>query len=578
MAIFVRTVGTGQFRGHETSIGPYRYNEGSMPHDVFDESGEIGQLGFQAEDVKGRSILLYSDRVELSDDFYGSITGFVNGFDYSDGFFDISGANRLNLLNTEAVVTPEVTTVDRYIRSILSAASIVADIAIAPDVPTTPITTPGYEGNLWILLKRFCALHQLDVSLIRNTVTVRPIRQRRISLQNISRESVNLRQEERSQKFQVAYYNYERKEDELAYPAGGWNPEVEVYSVEANETVVFNISVDAYLESVKQPIILDSVDKDYIGPDSVYSVSGSDGLPVPAALWEFFGGSMSFRLLDLGRVIEVTLKGPSFEQISPYVVAVSDGATQYSTLRIVGTGVFFDRQLATIPTGLTQAETPQEFGREIDNLFVSTFKEAYDAGVKARRHYSLPRHTFDATGRRLEVPDFREFDYLILDDDDSGILDQNVLAFVLPENAVLFTPSFEQFEATLPAGYLFSNFNDSYQSATFQDFEDSVLETVSQSFGNISGSRVRFSDAFYRVRSSNISEAEISVSADFDTLFGDFNNEFDSLQIFEFSNNMAGLQFQDYALVPLRTEIYLDVVFFTLDESELDGEAVLSFG
>lgn len=578
MTIRVTVTGTGRFKGHETSVGFYEYSEGAMPHDVFDQSGEVGQLSFQVdEDDRGRSILLYRDGVELQDNLYGFITGSVNGFNYTDGFVEITGTSRLNLINTEGVVTPEVTTVANYLRDIFNAASITSDIIVAPNVSTKPIVTPAFEGNLWVLLKQFAALHQLDVSLVRNTIFVRPMREREITIESVANEILTLTEDTLVQKFEVAYYNYEQRDDALAYPVGGWTQDVEVYSVEANETVVFDIPVGAFLSEVKQPIVTTFVSKEYSGPDSLYTVSGNDGLPIPTNLWTDFGGRMSFELTDLGRNIQVTLRGPDLEELSPYTIGLSDGATEYSTLRIVGTGVFFDRQTAVIPTGLTANETPQEFGQEIDNVFISTFEEAYAAGVRARRRYSLPRQVFDTSGRRLERRDFREFNYLILDDPLSGLLDQNILGFASDDDAIIFFASFQSYANTLPIGYTFDDFNASYASATFEDFTQSLAELVTQSFGTIAGSRVRFQDAYYRVRNTRVSAEEASASAEYDTLFGDVNSVWSGKTFGEFTNAVAGLDFDDYALIPLRTEQYLDVEYFILDQSQLDV-GVLAFG
>lgn len=579
MAIEITTTGTGAFRGHKTSIGFYEYTEGSTPHDVFDDSGEVGQLQFQVEDTgDSKAILLYRDGVQLTDDFYGSITGDINSFNYSDGIVELTGTSRLNLINTEGYIAPAVTTVKEYVGAILTAAGITADIVFSPSVPTTAITTPGYEGNLWVALKQFAALHQLDVSLIRNTIYVRPMREREISILNVTQNLLSLTEETFARKFQVAYYNYERLVDTLAFPFGGWTPEVEVYQVEAGETVTFDIEVNGFLESVKQPIVQDVVAKDYSGTDSVFSASGNDGLPVTAAFWNNYDGDMSFELLENGTILRVTIVGPSFDEYSPYSIAVSDGATEYSTLRIIGTGVFQNRQLVTVPTGLTADDTPQEFGQEIDNIFINSREEAYAAGVRARRKYALPRQTYDTGGRRLEKPDFTEYDYLVLDDPVFGVLDQNVLAYVEPEDAIVFFESFQTYAASLPDPYSFTNFNSDYSAASFQDFQDSVAEIVTQAFGTIAGSRVRFQDAFYRVRSTSVSANETNVTAEFDTLISDFNTEFAGYNFGAFTGVMVGLSFNDYALIPLRTENYLGVDFFTLDESVLDGEDVLAYG
>jgi hypothetical protein len=167
-----------------------------------------------------------------------------------------------------------------------------------------------------------------------------------------------------------------------------------VYSVEANETVVFDIPVDAFLTEVRQPVVEDFVPQRLFGVLILYILSAQMTVcRVSAELWTDFGGRMSFELTDLGRNIRVTLRGPDLEDLSPYSISVSDGATEYSTLRIVGSGIFFDRQTVTIPTGLTMEETPQQFGQEIDNVFITTAEEAYAAGVRARRQICFAAST-----------------------------------------------------------------------------------------------------------------------------------------------------------------------------------------
>lgn len=525
MSIRITVSGSGSFKGHDTSIGSYQYTEGSMPHDVFDDSGEVGQLFFTAVD-DGNSILLYQDNVTLEDELYGSVTGRVNGFSFTNGFVDVTGTSRLNLINKEGTITSRVTTVPQYLITIFNTASVNTEIIIDPQVENTPIVAPAYEGNLWVLLKEFCSFHQLDVSLIGNAISVRPMRQREISIESVVDEIVNLNEENFVQNFDVAYYNYEQLNNVIAYPFGGWTPDVEVYSVEAGETITFDIPVNAYLESVDQPTVQDTVAKDYSGTNSVYSASGNDGLPVPASFWVAFGGSMSFELTDLGRNIRATLRGPDFPELAPYSIAVSDGATEYSTLRIVGSGVFFDRQTVTIPTGLTSVETPQEFGQEIDNIFIRTREEAIDAGVRARRRYALPRQTFDTTGRSLQRRSYKKYDYLILDDPVFGFLDTNILALLDPDTAVLLYPTFNEYDASLPSPYLFNDFDGTYSTSNFNDFDFSQAKPVGQAFGTIAGSRLRFREAYYRVRTTQVSESQASISAEFDTLFSDFNEVF----------------------------------------------------
>ena len=543
MTTEIETLGAGQFKGHRSNISTFQYNEDATPHLPGDESGAIGELSFSVIDKDNRGILLFRDRFKFRDEFFGSFTGSVSVIDGDNDLLFASGPNRLNQLNIEATFPAQETTVRGVFERIFSTAELFGDIVFDPSIPGDSVSLPGFTGNLWTFTKQVCAFFELEISLIDNTIFVRPIRQREINSESISRVGYRVAELQPVQEFDVAYYNYESLSDTLVYPKGGWTPEVQVYQVQANETVVFDIQVDAYLESVLQPVAQLFVGKDYSGPLSVYAISANDGLPIDPELWEAFGGSMSFELKDNGTVIEVTLVGPDLEDLAPYSLALSDGATQYSTLRIVGTGMFFDRQLQTIKTGLTPAEAPQVKGTEIDSIIIDTQQQAIDAGIRARRIYSLPSQTVEITGRNLPRTDFT------------------------------FFTTFEDYNESLEIGFTFDQFNQNFIDASFLDFNNStntLTPTFRQSFGVVPGSRIKQGDAYYRVKSSDVNLEQITVTAEFDTIFQDFTNTFQGLNFFDATLLFFGLSFSDYALIPLRDRQYFEEEFFILDQSQLD--------
>ena len=569
MATEIQIFGAGQFKGHRSNINTFQYTEDATPHLPGDESGAIGELSFTVLDVDNKGILLFRDDFRFRDDLFGSVTGKVAVIDSNNDLLFVSGPNRLNQLNIEATFPAQETTVRGVFERIFETAQIFEDVAFDPNIQNNQVSLPGFTGNLWTFTKQVCAFFNLEISLINNTIYVRPIRQREVTIETISRTGYRVAELQPVQEFDVAYYNYQSLTDTLVYPKGGWTPEVQVYQVQANETVVFDIEVDAYLESVLQPVAQLFVDKDYSGPLSVYAISANDGLPIDPELWEAFGGSMSFELKDNGTVIEVTLTGPDLEDLAPYSVALSDGATQYSTLRIVGTGMFFDRQLHTVKTGLTPQQAPQVKGTEIDSIIIDTKQQAIDAGVRARRIYAMPQQTFEATGRQLVRKSFVNFDYFVLDDPIFGILDQNVLAFADETDVILFS-TFDDYNQSLPAGYTFAQFNADYGASSFSDFAETLAATFRQSFGTVPGSRVKYLDAYYRVKSSDVNPEQITITADFDTLFSDFNDTFGTLTFDDYAGLFVGLEFEDYDLIPLRETPYFDYDFLVLDEGQLD--------
>lgn len=557
MAIEVEVTGTGRFMGDKSNVVNYTYNEGSTPLVPGDDSGPIGDVSIDVVDDSNSSILLYKDDFLLRDDFHGSVVGSIESVSGSNGVITMGGRSKLALLNVEKIIAPRRGEIGDILEAIMNDCGITTNIVLDAQLSTDIVNVPGYEGDVWVYVKRLCAAHEVEVTIIRDYVVIRPARQRLIDSTDLIEKNWQLQDITLAQEFDVAYYNYSQETDYLVYPEGGWTPDVQVYSVGADETVVFEIPIDFYLTSINQPTVADSVSKTYVGPDSRYAVSGNDGLPIPAAQWIAYGGDMSFAIKGDGSIIEVTLTGMNFPDLAPFTIGLSDGSTSYSTLRITGDGMNFDRQIYTAKTGLTAADTPVVNGGEIDNQAIDTLEDAKKFALYARRLYSLPVQTYQTSTRTFER-----------------------LAGSVP---TIFYPTFEEFAETLTPGYSFSNFNSDYAADTFESFTVDLGNTVPQGFGEVAGSRIQLDDAMYRVRTVNITPDTVSIDAEYDTLFYDFDSVYDFLgyiwsalsttwsllggtwstvvyvppgpKTFEdFNDIFDGVTFNDFALLPMREE------------------------
>lgn len=556
--IFVRLSGTGRFMGAESNVVGYSYSEGSTPLVPGDESGAIGDVSIDVMNCNNASILLYKDEFYLQDNLHGSVIGEIENVSGNNDLITMGGRSRLALLNVDRIIPPRTGTIATIMTAILSDVGITTNIILDNFLSTETINVPAYEGDVWVYVKQLCSAYEFEVTVIRDYIIVRPARQRIIDASNILEKTWQIQDIQLAQEFDVAYYNYTPRTDYIVYPEGGWTPEVQVYQVEANETVEFEVDLDFFLTSVKQPTAQDTVAKDYAGTNSVYSVSANDNLPVAAAFWEDYGGDMSFEILGDGSKLKITITGPTYEPLSPYSIAISDGSTSYSTLRIVGTGMDFDRQVYTEKTGLSATEAPLEKGQEIDNPAISTLEDAKRYALFARRLYSLPSQTYSTSARE----------------------------FPRIEGSIptVFYPTFDEFSDSLPTGYTFTNFNADYAGVTFAEFTVEVGNTVPQGFGEVAGAKVKLEDAMYRVRSVNITPDVVSIEAEYDTLFEDLNPYYgaylwedlepgwsgvgptwgdvlelsiDQLTFSDFNTIFNGTNFKDWALLPLREEVCL---------------------
>jgi len=262
---------------------------------------------------------------------------------------------------------------------------------------------------------------------------------------------------------------------------------------------------------------------------------------------------LSFAIKGDGSIIEVTLTGPNFPSLAPFTIGLNDGSNSYSTLRITGDGMNYNKQIYTEKTGLTANDTPVVNAGEIDNTAIDTLADAKRYALFARRLYSAPTQTFSTSST-----DFPR------------------LSGSLP--TVLY-PSFADFNDSLPAGYAFSNFNSEYSGITFDQFTTTLGDAVPQGFGEVVGSRIRLDDAMYRVRNSTLTPDRVGIDAEFDTLFSDLNDVygaalwsdlepgwtglgptwssiisvlFEERTFEDFNSYFQNVNFKDYSLIPMR--------------------------
>ena len=391
----------------------------------------------------------------------------------------------------------------------------------------------GFTGDVWDWLKQICVAQQIEISLVSSNIVVRPIRGREAEVHKNSSVSWSVANGDIARAVRVWQYNSYRQVNGLVYPAGGWNSDVAVYQVDANEVLTVNIPVNVSIESLQQPSVVSYVDRAYTGPSSVYAVAGNDGLPVPPAQWTAQGGSLTVAIGEDTRSIDVTITGASdpVGTYAPYRIAMSAGPSNYySSLRLIGTGVFFSKQSYDFTTGVPNDKTATEIGVEIDSPAINTIQEAYTIGIGAAQRWAGA---------------------------DQGI---SVSATVINRKGDKGTynyPTFAQFDTDY-AGKTFAQFDTTWTGKTFADFNNAYYASVAdtfenQAFGNVAGARVKHRQAYYRIRNATTTEAGIQYSAERDTTFADFDAVWTGKTFADFDTRFTGKTFADFGVIPLWT-------------------------
>lgn len=289
----------------------------------------------------------------------------------------------------------------------------------------------------------------------------------------------------------------------LVYPPYDQWRSAQVITVAANEVKTVVIDLGASCSSIAHPGPVDLVAANVAPAVSCYSVSGNDTLPIKAFEWQRRGGHISVKLNEDTTTATLTIRGAGIPELSPFTIGVDDGQTQYNTLRLVGTGVAFVKKSITVNTGVPKDLAQQDLGATIDNEFIATIGDAYNAAVKAMGKLlgSYQTITVKTTGiNRL------------------GDTGSYVFPLLSEGNAIFAgfatVAEFNTGQAAITGASTVHEFNAWGRSLSVGRFEN-------QAFGNIAGARVPFDGSWYRIRSATITQDGIDYTAEMDMVLAD---------------------------------------------------------
>jgi len=560
MAVEVTVTGTSSYAGVTTNLTDYSVVEDATPLDPASNNGGVGQLTtsiVENPSAKG-TITLIDDVLTLSDGAKGTTTATVTGIDASNGIASLTADSRMSVLLSTRSASPQFLTMEQTFRYYLGLAGITTGIVFEAPGDSSyrysanlPIPTPGWTDVIFDKLRQFAIVCGAEISLVSNNIVFRPLRTRVAESRRDTAAALTVKRGQIARAIEVVYYQNSYKVNGQVYPKNGvWTEDTPVYQVDAGETLEVNIPVSASLLSIIQPTCVAYVGRYDTG--SVYSVVGQDGLAIVPAQWTRNGGSVKVAIGEDPATIDLTITGAQTTQ-GPFRIAVGAGTSDaYSSLRLQGTGTYFDKQTLTIPTGVPDSDTPQRIGITVDNPYISTIADAYDLGIRTAGRYSGYEQSLSvsSTGinradvsNNLRYPTFTEFG-----------------AGVDGKAPVWNGQTFDAFNATW-AGKTFDDFNAYYYEVVRSDF-------ANQAFGNIAGARRRFRDAFYRIDTATTNPTGVNYSATSDTVFNDFRNTW-QLAVLEdfvgpgitpkttaytfddFAAIQAGRSFNDFNMTPL---------------------------
>lgn len=407
--------------GKVFQIRDYTISEDTTPLAAGDTFGSTGELTVELAPIDpdlsrmsnsagawittyGRDILLGKTCL-FEDSFLGTLEGTISTVGSTAyGTLSITcltSQSKLNIYNVQA--RPFVGTLGALLRYYCTLAG-TSTPTIDTNLNVRSVAVPGWTGELWYHLKMLAVAQDFEIALVNGRPTFRELRQRTIPRAQDIERGGSLPIPTLAQTVECYQYNNEPITNSLVYPPGGWSPDVEILNVNAGEEIEYTLELSSSVSSISQPVAVSNVPRDYDAA-SRYTVVGSDGLIVPPALWAANGGLLQVSINEDTTSLNVRLRGatriPTIQGVwstnFQIAMAADTSSSRYSTLRILGTGVAFDRVKRTFRTGVTPQQTGTVVGETIDNLFLGTTDQCYRAGTRAALRFSGPVPQMDMT-------------------------------------------------------------------------------------------------------------------------------------------------------------------------------------
>lgn len=508
----------------------YSVTEDAMSLDPSDFSGGYGTITFDI-DSSPEMVLLRGKTFELEDGDKGKTTGVVTNLSSTDGQMSVTTDSMLGVLNSWGSMDGMEGTLSDFVTTLFFNVGLTLPVRYEGDVDQIPVVSRSYVGNFWDMMKQFLSAHEVEMSLVYNTVVFRPYRTYEAYMGRSSAEGWEVTSGETAHSVEITYYNNEYGFFEFypeQYDDPDYNPTI--MQVAAGETVEYTLQLSGTVNGISEPIHLNTVPNEP-APFSQYAVTGSDDLPVTTGQWADGGGSLSVKINETDpSKVDVTLVGANIPHLSPFRIAMSSGSgNHYNALHLTGTGVKFSPETVRIPTGAASDTTGTEIGVTVENPYISTRAQAYSLGARVAARFSGMIYSVNGTAWDINRRNYTGGVYANIAD----------------------------FNESRQSGDTIADFNADYSGMLVIDFNAMWDQRISdefpvQAFGNAAGARVRTNDAYFRISQATFTPIDVNYTATLDTMVGDFNEVWGGATVADFNEEHFNKFVRDFSLIPLR--------------------------
>lgn len=536
MAVELEVIsGRGDWVGSRGNLAGYNITESATPLHAGDTSGAVGSAQFVVASEPGvaGSRALLDSTLKLSDDKLGVFIGVTNEINDQDGEATVSVDSKLIRLTGRTVMPYYNGTLGGAITAIMTQAGYATnEYSIDASITGLSCILPAYEATYWDGLKNMCPVYQFEVALVSGLIVFRAVHQREGILSRDTTRTVNVNANQIAEYVEIYNYNHFAG-TALAYPDGEL-VKAQVLDVDTGDTAVFSLDLNGFITSFDTPTYVETLPTD-TNTGSVYSAVDKDGVPITLTEWTAGGGKATLAAGETTQQALFTVTAPNnMPARAPFRLALPvepwnpDNDDVYPAVRIIGTGVFIDKQVMRIATGADPNRVAEEVGITIDNPVIGSAAMACALGAGLAYAYSGRSASLSAS-----TPNLNSAGSL------GGIVGYTYNKFMSDMAGVTYN-AFQ----TMWAGKTYAQFQ-AYYLALASD------KNIIQVIGNAPGARVRLNNSYYRIRDVSYTEAGLQYSGDADTMFNDFTATFSGLTYTQFAALLTGVQYQSFGLDPL---------------------------
>lgn len=507
------------------NVGEYTVIEDSTPVDPSDTSGGFGQITITLPIDNDTKRIMGSD-LTLTDGSMGQIAGRVRGISGGSHSAQITANSRVGQLAVERSIQPFIGNLAAGLTYLLSLCGVVSGFTTEAWMSSLSVKLPGGRENVYDYIKRMGPAYGFEVSLVSSNIVFRAPRGRNAVNYRDAEPDWELSQEGLARSIQGYYYD-SLTGNRMAYPRPNEIADAPVWQVDAGETQVYTVQIDASLSAVEQPTPKFSVPQ-LDTSLSQYSVVDSEGNIVDPGLWSSLGGSVLVEIGEDTRSLIVTLTGANIPELSPFRFGMpmpDEENRYYASVRILGTGIHWEKKLITMELGGDVDLAPDEVGTVVDSEFMESYDQLFHRMLKTAERYGTDRQTLRMT---------------------TGGINR------LGETGSAVYPTIGDVQTLYPGATIGSI--QSQLGPTIGDWNDELFATVAndftnQAFGNVAGARVLYQGSYYRIRNATLRMHGIEYAAERDNTIGDVYRTGETIG--QWNTRWTGKTIRDVNIAPI---------------------------